>query len=169
MTAIPPPIPDEYNPYSAPLAAVDLPAPAMTLASRGQRLGAAILDGLVAVPLGILAAVVLPMGQRNPNLMALMIAVLVAAFVAIVVINGIGIYRSGQTIGKRLLGIRVVRSNGDRVDFARYIFLRWLAIALLGVIPFIGGVITLLDALLIFRDNHKCLHDDFADTIVIMV
>lgn len=169
MSTTPPPIPDEYNPYSAPLAAVDLPAPMMTLASRGQRLGAAILDALVIVPLGIIAAILLPMGERNPNLMALMIALLVAAIVAIIAINAVGIYRNGQTIGKRLLGIRVVRSNGERVDFARYVFLRWLAIAILGVIPLIGSFISLLDALLIFRDNHKCLHDDFADTIVITV
>lgn len=167
MSALPPPIPDEYNPYSAPLAAVDLPAPVMNLATRGQRLGAAVLDAMVIVPLGVVAAIVLPMGERNPNLMALMIAILVAAIVAIIVINAVGIYRNGQTIGKRLLGIRVVRSNGERVDFARYVFLRWLAIAILGAIPLLGGFITLLDALLIFRDNHKCLHDDFADTIVI--
>jgi uncharacterized RDD family membrane protein YckC len=35
------------------------------------------------------------------------------------------------------------------------------------MIPLIGWMFTLGDALLIFREDHRCLHDHFADTIVV--
>jgi hypothetical protein len=38
---------------------------------------------------------------------------------------------------------------------------------LLALIPILGNVVALADPLLIFRDNHKCLHDELADTIVV--
>ncbi len=168
MNAVPPPIPDDDNPYRAPFANVEAPGPAMALASRGQRLGAAILDSLVVVPVAIVVAILMPAAQKNPNLMIAVVVLIVAAAIAIITVNLVGIYRTGQTIGKRLLGIRVVRSDGERVDFARYLFMRWFAIALIGNIPLIGPFISLLNVLLIFRDSRRCLHDDFADTIVIL-
>ena len=169
MSAVPPPVPLDYNPYQAPSADLDLPLPAMTLASRWQRLGAAVLDFLMVFGLAFVAAIVLPAAQDKPNLMIALGVLLAVAAIALLVVNIVGIYRSGQTLGKRLVGIRVVRSNGERVDFARYMFLRWMAMGLLGAIPLLGPFITLLDMALIFRDDRKCLHDDFADTIVILL
>jgi hypothetical protein len=61
-----------------------------------------------------------------------------------------------------------VRSDGERCDFARYIFLRWLAIAVIGAVPLIGPFLSLLNVSLIFRENRRCLHDDFADTAVVI-
>jgi len=169
MSAVPPPVPLDYNPYQAPSAELDLPPPAMVLASRWLRLGAAVLDTLMVFALGVLAAIVLPATQQNQSMMIAFGGLLAVAAIALLVVNIVGIYRSGQTLGKRLLGIRVVRSNGERVDFARYMFLRWMAMGLLGAIPLLGPFITLLDMALIFRDDRKCLHDDFADTIVILL
>jgi uncharacterized RDD family membrane protein YckC len=65
------------------------------------------------------------------------------------------------------MGIRVVRTDGTRVGFGRFIFLRWLPVMLLGMIPLLGYVVSLLDVLLIFRENRLCLHDNFADTKVV--
>ena len=83
------------------------------------------------------------------------------------VYSAVLVYRYGQTFGKRLMGIRVVRMDGSRVGFARFIFLRWLPLALLGLVPIVRYFIGLLDSLLIFRASSRCLHDDIADTQVV--
>ena len=83
------------------------------------------------------------------------------------VLSVVWVYRYGQTVGKRMMGIRVVRMDGSRVGLARFIFLRWLPVALLGVVPLVKYVIGLVDSLLIFRASSRCLHDDIADTQVV--
>ena len=65
------------------------------------------------------------------------------------------------------MDIRVVRVDGSRVSFARFVFLRWLPLAIVGCIPFVGGIVALIDPLLIFRESRRCLHDDIADTQVV--
>ena len=77
------------------------------------------------------------------------------------------VFLYGQTFGKRAMGIRVVRMDGSRVAFSRFIFLRWLPVAILGAIPFVGFIVNLVDPLLIFRESRQCLHDDFANTRVV--
>jgi uncharacterized RDD family membrane protein YckC len=79
------------------------------------------------------------------------------------------LYRSGQTIGKRALDIAVVRSDGSPVALSRYIFLRVAPMWLLGLIPLVGRFIGLVDPLLIFGKERRCLHDLIADTIVVDV
>jgi uncharacterized RDD family membrane protein YckC len=90
-----------------------------------------------------------------------------AALLGYLVYSLVLVYRYGQTFGKRMMGIRVVRMDGSRVAFARFIFLRWLPLALLGLVPYVKYVIGLLDSLLIFRASSRCLHDDIADTQVV--
>jgi len=74
---------------------------------------------------------------------------------------------NGQTVGKRALRIRILRSNGERATLGHIFSRRFLPTTLLGVIPRLGPLVTLADCLLIFRDSRKCLHDQFADTIVV--
>ena len=91
-----------------------------------------------------------------------------AVFVLILLaLQGYLLATQGQTIGKKLLGIRIVRSDGSKVDAARVIGLRYALIWALAVIPVVGWVFGLVDALMIFRDSRKCLHDNIADTIVV--
>ena len=78
------------------------------------------------------------------------------------------VHRNGQTIGKKMLGIKVVRTDGSRATVARIFWMRNVPFLLLGAIPlYIGDLFTLADSLLIFRASNQCLHDQFADTIVI--
>ena len=37
----------------------------------------------------------------------------------------------------------------------------------IALIPVVGWLYGLVDALMIFRDSRKCLHDNIADTIVV--
>jgi uncharacterized RDD family membrane protein YckC len=87
------------------------------------------------------------------------------------------VYLYGQTLGKRTMDIRVVRTDGSRVGLARVVFLRWLAVGLIGGmigsftsalhLPNIGFLISLIDCLMIFGAARLCLHDRIADTRVV--
>jgi uncharacterized RDD family membrane protein YckC len=164
------------NPFAPPLVRVSEPLPADGLveANRGARLAAAILDGLVPVVvvaiLGICAAVALPAIGRGSSGAGAAIVFAVALGVVIVgwlVVTGVMVYRYGQTIGKRIMSIRVVRSDGSRAAFGRILGLRVGVMMVLGFIPLLGPLVGLIDSLLIFRDSSKCLHDDIADTRVV--
>jgi uncharacterized RDD family membrane protein YckC len=71
--------------------------------------------------------------------------------------------QNGQTIGKKLVGIKVVRTDGAPATLGRIFWLRNLVNGLICVIPFYG----LLDLLFIFGESRQCLHDKIADTIVV--
>jgi uncharacterized RDD family membrane protein YckC len=174
----PPPLP-HVNPYAAPAARVeDVGAAAeYELADRGTRLGAAILDGLVVggpvALVAIGAAIMLPAMQRSggeSDRMAMLgvIGLLVgAALIGVLALNLVWLHRYGQSIAKRWLGIRIVRTDGGRCSLLRIIFARWVPMIVLRAIPLLGWIFGLIDALLIFREDYRCLHDHFADTIVV--
>ena len=76
--------------------------------------------------------------------------------------------RAGQTIGEEPAGHpRRAAATAATAGLARIFFARYLPVTLLGVVPFVGGLVSLVDALLIFRDDRRCLHDQIADTIVV--
>lgn len=81
--------------------------------------------------------------------------------------NGFWIATRGQTIGKRIVGIRVSRSDGSAVGFFRYLILRALPINLATRIPVVGLLLFFVDALMVFNRPRRCLHDYIADTIVV--
>jgi uncharacterized RDD family membrane protein YckC len=78
------------------------------------------------------------------------------------------VHTNGQTIAKKILGIKVVRSNGSRATLARIFFLRYLVNVLPSWIPVIGFFYSwLIDPLFIFGEKQQCVHDLIADTIVV--
>ncbi|MDZ4814113.1 MAG: RDD family protein [Pseudomonadota bacterium] len=174
----PPPLPSlsappELNPYAAPAARVDdYYADQLVLADRLTRLLAVIVDfAIMAAIIGIGAAIVLPEVQKDAQAQqATMIgftAVIVVALLALMIVNLVLLHRYGQTIGKRVFSIKVVRLDGSHCSLLRYIFARWLPVGLLGAIPLLGPVISLVDSLMIFRNDQRCMHDLIADTIVV--
>jgi uncharacterized RDD family membrane protein YckC len=66
----------------------------------------------------------------------------------------------GQTIGKMIAGIRVVRGNGERVSFARA-FVRFVGYVPSGMLLFAGFLWVLWDP------ERQAWHDMLADTVVI--
>jgi uncharacterized RDD family membrane protein YckC len=70
---------------------------------------------------------------------------------------------NGQSIGKRITGIKITRTDGSRASLGRIFWLRNVVNGLLSLIPLYG----LIDALFIFAETRQCLHDKIADTIVI--
>jgi len=71
--------------------------------------------------------------------------------------------RNGQTIAKKLLNIKVVRSDGSPASLARIFWLRNVVNTLISLVP----LYSVVDHLFIFGESRQCLHDKLADTIVI--
>jgi uncharacterized RDD family membrane protein YckC len=162
------------NPYAPPKATVqDVTDSAATAADRGARLVAVILDtvivcAMVYIPLLIAIGISSPRtGLTNPHFGIMRSGVggllSMAGFIAWVWLTILFVSRNGQSIGKKMLGIKVVRSDGSRASLGRIFLLRNVVNTLLAVVPFYG----LVDALLILGEARQCVHDKIADTIVI--
>ncbi len=171
----------ESSPYAAPAAVVDdvrvHSARDMEgcKANRGTRQGAALLDLLISArwmaPIfrGTTMVAGLRQGFKPAAPIAGMMLPGFALLVAMIVVTRVLIHRCGPIVGKRTVDSAIVRSDGDRIDLARCIFLRVVPVSLLGVIPMLGKVAGLVHGLIVFGPERRCLHDRLADTIVIDV
>lgn len=75
---------------------------------------------------------------------------------------------SGQTLGKRVTGIRIVRSSGMLPAFWPLLGRRYGLPALICWIPLVGWLFWFVDRLVIFfTPQRQCLRDRFADTLVV--
>lgn len=74
---------------------------------------------------------------------------------------------NGQTIGKRPLGVRVVKENGFPAT-TQDIFVRELVYVLFGMIPYLWFFIFLANVILVaFSGKKQALHDMIAKTMVV--
>lgn len=175
--AAPPPPPAapggaQFNPYAAPSAGYGYHAsPVMNpgydmLASRGSRFLGSLLDGLIYAvfmlpPLFIFAAA---MDSEE--------AAIIGMLIGLAIVAGIQWYliaTTGQSIAKRLLGMKIVKMDGSDVNFVSGVIMRSWVVSLMGAIPFVGNFVGLVDALMIFGQEQRCLHDYIAGTKVISV
>lgn len=160
---------EQTNPYSAPAASLaDAPAVPGTLvdASRWARLGAALIDGIIAF--AVLGPLMYVTGGFVRNLpFATLLAYHALGFVLYVALHGVFLKRNGQTIGKKLVGIRIVGLDDRNPGLAAIILRRQLPIAAMTVIPYAGRLVGVVDALFIFRANRRCLHDLIGGTRVV--
>ena len=161
------------NRFAPPLAHVeDVDQGPGVLAGRWTRLGATLIDALLAgLAFGLLALVspfnIFAPPASSSGIWMLMVQNLVLGFILFLVIHGYLLATRGQTVGKALLKIKIVRSDGSPASFARIVGLRYLTTSVLASIPLVGTLYGLLDVLLIFRASRRCLHDNIADTIVV--
>lgn len=168
-----------------------MPATARTVevvtADRGLRLVAVLLDGLVtsicALPglfslgTGFLGIVLAASRGQPPDLsaidagqMLLGFALLGSATFALAIVQIVMISTRGQTIGKRIVGIRIVRcSTGALPGFVHGWLLRSCLIGIIGLVPVAGSIFSLVDICFIFGANRRCIHDLMADTKVVKV
>jgi len=164
----------EQNPYSAPQAHVsDVPAAdELRLGGRGARLGAAFIDGLIQIPL--ILPLMYAMGYFDsiargvqPGF-GMMIMASLMGFVLFLVVQGYPLSATGQTWGKKWLNLKIVDLEGRKPEFLRLVGLRYGTTQLAVVIPVIGRIYGLVDALFIFREDKRCLHDHIAGTRVVV-
>jgi uncharacterized RDD family membrane protein YckC len=170
-------------------AEADLKAQATEPASRGLRLGAYLLDRLIesvcllpgllilgAPFLQLLLSLVRNPGEKpdvEPADLARMgmgFVVLMVCLLAVSIVQIVMLSTRGQTIAKRILGLRIVRyANGGKVDFVSGWLMRSFVPGVLGAIPYIGFVFALVDYCMIFGEQRRCLHDLMAGTKVIKI
>lgn len=162
------------NPYAAPMARVAevFSTNAFVKSSRLTRLGAVLLDAAVIVVPAIVVAVAMPAMRvtgATSSGFEIMMGLLGLGFIGFAIYQLVMLYRHGQTLGKKILGIKIVRSDGSRAGLGRIVLLRYLVPGLIGLIPYVGFFFSLVDPLFIFGDEKRCVHDLLADTIVVDV
>jgi len=148
------------------------------LASWGSRAIAAIVDGVViAVIAGVLFSIVTAIGinsDGNDGFAALIISLLVALLVlslAALLYQPLMLWRTnGQTVGKKLTGIRVVKTDRTPMDLGtavlREVVLKSIAVGVVSSFTF--GLAYLADWFWpFFDDQNRALHDFLVDTRVV--
>jgi len=161
---------DENNVYSPP--AADLTVTSTdNLASRWTRLGAAILDTIFimmfAIPIMIYGGY---WDRAVAGEATLMDTLLLFTFgiVVYLAMNGYLLSRHGQTVGKKIMRIKIVKLDRDEILPLWKVFcLRYLPVDIVAQIPLLGPWLAIIDALFIFRRDKRCLHDFIAGTRVI--
>src|ERR1700722_12505116 len=164
------------NPYAPPRAAVlDIADPhALAVpADRGTRLGATMLDGIifaVMVYAPIMMAAMAEGAERSAAgrgtagaILVVFIVLALVGFIAWCWLTIKYVKRNGQSIAKKLLAVKVVRTDGSAVSLGRVFWLRNIVNGLISIVPLYGFV----DALFIFGESRQCLHDKLADTVVV--
>ena len=167
------------NPYAAPVAHVsELLDPGLAKAGRAQRLLAILIDSMVIGVPAMFLAIALPAYQAYVERAGGQPAISNGALIGAMAVFGIfvigyvayqfyWIWKNGQTLGKKIMKIKIVRVDGSRASFPRIFFLRAMLPGVFGVIPVLGILFSLTDALFIFGEPQRCVHDYLADTIVV--
>ncbi len=161
----------DYNPYQAPSAHVaDVGyTEEIELAGRGIRLGSALLDTvfimIIALPLWFVFHPGIFSGKQPGFLQSLLVTLLVVAIW--IALNFSLLARNGQTFAKKILDIKIVRSDAIAASVGRIAGLRMLVPTVLTQIPIVGMLFGIVDSLFIFQESRRTLHDLIADTIVI--
>jgi uncharacterized RDD family membrane protein YckC len=119
-------------------------------ANFGQRLGAYLVD---VIALGIIYGILLVISRP--------LAYAVGTILSLAYFTYFEGSSSGQTVGKRLLGIRVIDfSSGGPIGYGRA-FVRWIA-------RILSGIVCLLGYLWMLWDKEKqTWHDKLATTVVV--
>lgn len=162
----------EENQYQAPESAlVEENAVSGELASRWARLGAALIDSLI---MGLLIAPALFLlgffdqleAGAEPGLMWQLQVGLIGTLVWLAV-NIKFLIAKGQTVGKKLLKIRIVTLSGEYADPKSALLPRYAFYIGIGYIPVIGSILSLINVLFVFRADKRCIHDLIAKTKVV--
>ncbi|UHQ21753.1 RDD family protein [Lysobacter sp. 5GHs7-4] len=168
---------EDENPYRSPQAALSDPVTEDgELASREGRLGAAILDTIIAL---VITLPIMYFGgyfdqietNSEAGQMFMPIGVLALwgaiGFALFVLIQAYPLHASGQTWGKRVCKIKIVRMNGAQPSLGHLLLRRYLPINVISIVPVLGNVFGIVDVLMIFRADRRCAHDWIADTRVV--
>lgn len=171
---------NQYAPPKSVVADVRASGDNSNKAGRGARLGAVILDGLIG-SVGLMPAYYeffksMAIAGRAGNAFSFWAGLvktgawLYVGMIWVLAVLAINIYlmrKNGQSIGKKIVGIKVVRTDGSPVSLFRIFFLRYVLNTFFTLIPGVGGLYSLVDSLMIFGDARRCVHDHLADTLVI--
>lgn len=164
----------EHNVYAAPKSAPLAAEPEnVELAERGTRFAAAMIDGLISMAIMFPAMYLTGTWGRIASLsvsVTELVLLAIAGLVLFLLLHGKLLKDHGQTIGKRLVGIRIVSADsGEIIPLQKVMLARVLPVQIVANLPPPFSYLTLVDALMIFRKDRRCLHDMLAGTKVVVV
>lgn len=155
-----------------------VPLQALDLASIGRRFLAFWLDGLILGAIVMVPAVLIflavgfPLGMFDEGEEAeamlgvgMMIAQIVLTFgimAVYILYEGWMLSRDGQTLGKKIMKIKVVTPEGGDITRGQA-YTRSAIRQLIGMVPCLG----LIDYLVAFGQERTCIHDQAAKTRVV--
>jgi len=154
------------------------------LASRWRRLFATAIDALLVPGLTLFLVMLTGVVEDAEDFVDRwwVFHVLLLAISSYLLLNGYLLWHKGQTLGKALLGIAVIRVPAGRAigpdetfefipaGFWKMVCIRALFFPLLfvGIIPYFA-ILPLLDQVFIFGRQRRCLHDWISGTLVVRV
>lgn len=125
-----------------------------SMASRGSRLLAAIVDSLIF-------AAIYVVGLMVSSFEIILLGIVLFGILQIYLLTS-----DGQTVGKKVMNIKIVMVNGNtNGGFVPNVLMRSILNSLIAMIPFYS----LVDILFIFREDQRCIHDLIAGTKVVKV
>jgi uncharacterized RDD family membrane protein YckC len=139
----------------------------MELAGRLDRFWAALIDrgiflAVIAAGIGVMAV------KDGAAGISLAVTVGIAALAVLLAVQIWLLTAHGQTIGKRIIGLRIVKvSDMTNGGFVTNVLLRAVANAAISAVPLVGTLYFFIDPGFIFRDDRRCVHDHLAGTCVI--
>ena len=143
-------------------------------ATRMQRLLAAMVDGLLQSAImfpvayfgGMFDQIMDNASGKQPAPWSMYAHLIVVGVLIFWLLHGYLLATQGQTIGKKLLKIRIVGLDDSKVSLGKLLFLRQLPMQVLSAIPLVN-YLGLVDILFIFGRSRRCVHDRLAGTKVV--
>lgn len=159
------------NPYAAPVALPNRKEARSessdALASREARLAAAMIDGVATllILLPALVAFVFAGADTGAAAAGVLFAIVSGvAFLAFCIYQITMLVSHGQSLGKKMMRIRIVNYDDGGLPSARRLLgMRYFVNSLLGNVP----LYSIVDILFIFGDERRCVHDYLARTKVV--
>jgi uncharacterized RDD family membrane protein YckC len=145
-----------------PQAVPDAPAaPVYKLADWGRRFGAQFIDGIVISAVYFALASVTGTTDKNIGMSIVLWLLAITAYAA-----GMLTYNNGQTFGKRVMGIRVVREDGKPIDLGFAAYRETIGKGVMWLIPFYA----LIDCIHPLSDEqNRAYHDKLVKSRVVEV
>lgn len=139
------------------------------LAGRGARLGAFLLDLLIlSVSLLPGIAVGIAGGDDNENTKVIAGLLCGLGILLVLIVQFYLLSTRGQTIGKKVVGVKVVKyADGSNPGFVYACLLRLIVPGLISNVPIVGFLFSIVDVCFIFSEERRCIHDQIAGTKVV--
>ena len=137
-------------------------------ADRLTRLGAQLIDGVIVsvatLPILFLFGIVGFSGEDSELSFFETIISTTLGLAVFIAINYRSLQATAQTVCKKLLKIRIAHIDGSKPKLEILVLKRYLPQWGVVYVPFIGGILNLVNVLFIFREDRRCVHDLIADT-----
>lgn len=147
----------------------------LPVASVGKRLTAAGINlALFAVPAALVVPLVIVLdnagraGSVSPALAGIAAVAWLGGLLLYFGVQWVLIAQSGQNLGKRWVGIKIVKMDGSDVGFVDGVVLReWIPLGLLVLCSSLYALLTLASTIMLLTPQRRTLHDLLAGTVVI--